>query len=96
MINFVKQVANKLFGGVSGKRYCCKDFITKLDLVLDGESTKEDIEYLQKHINQCAPCYDHYNLEKSIKEVIKHKIAQRPVPSCLIDNIRNNIKNNCE
>ncbi len=96
MVHFIKQVVNKLIGGASGKRYCCKDFITKLNLVLDGESSKEDIEYLQKHIEKCPPCQDHYNIQKSIKEVIKHKIEQRPVPSCLIDNIRAKIKNNCE
>jgi len=63
-------------------------------MVLDGEATKEEILYLQEHIEACAPCYNHYHIEKSVKEVIKYKIEQKPVPSNLIENIRTNIHKN--
>ena len=95
MIDFIKEVVNKLVGKKAEQRYCCKDCLCKLNLVLDGEGTEEEIQYLQNHIEECAPCYNHYNIEKSVKEVIKHKIEQRPVPPNLIDSIRGNINKNC-
>ena len=95
MIDFIKEVVNKLVGKKAEHRYCCKDCLCKLNLVLDGEGTNEDVVYLQSHIEQCAPCYNHYNIEKSVKEVIKHKLEQRPVPSNLIESIRGKINKNC-
>ena len=81
MIDFIKEVVNKLVGKKAEQRYCCKDCLCKLNLVLDGEGSEEEVLYLQEHIDKCAPCYNHYNIEKSVKEVIKHKIEQRPVPA---------------
>jgi anti-sigma factor (TIGR02949 family) len=94
MIDFIKEVVNKLVGKKAEQRYCCKDCLCKLNLVLDGEGTEEEVLYLQEHIEGCAPCYNHYNIEKSVKEVIKHKLEQRPVPSSLIDSIRGKINKN--
>ncbi|WP_299252864.1 zf-HC2 domain-containing protein [uncultured Cytophaga sp.] len=96
MIDFIKEVVNKLVGKKAQQRYCCKDCLCKLNLVLDGEASTAEIEHLQKHIHECAPCFDHYNIEKSVKEVIKHKLEQRPVPASLIENIRGNINKNCK
>ena len=95
MIDFIKEVVNKLVGKKAEQRYCCKDCLCRLNSVLDGEATKEEMIYLQDHIDQCSPCYNHYNIEKSVKEVIKHKLEQKPVPANLIDSIRGNIKKNC-
>lgn len=95
MIDFIKEVVNKLVGKKAEQRYCCKDCLCRLNSVLDGEATKEEMIYLQEHIEKCSPCYNHYNIEKSVKEVIKHKLEQRPVPANLIDSIRGNIQKNC-
>lgn len=95
MIDFIKGVVNKLVGKKAQQHYCCKDCLCKLNLVLDGEATTEEITYLQEHITKCAPCFNHYNIEKSVKEVIKYKLEQRPVPISLIENIRGNINKNC-
>jgi len=95
MIDFIKEVVNKLVGKKAEQRYCCKDCLCRLNSVLDGEATKEEMIYLQEHIDQCSPCYNHYNIEKSVKEVIKHKLEQKPVPANLIESIRGNIQKNC-
>lgn len=95
MIDFIKEVVNKLVGKKAEQRYCCKDCLCRLNSVLDGEATEEEMIYLQEHIDQCSPCYNHYNIEKSVKEVIKHKLEQKPVPANLIESIRGNIQKNC-
>jgi len=94
MVEFINGFINKLFSKKSEQRYCCKDCLCRLNSVLDGEATNEEIIYLQEHIEKCAPCYNHYHIEKSVKEVIKYKLEQKPVPSHLIEKIRVNIHKN--
>lgn len=91
MVGLINGFINKLFSKKSTERYCCKDCLCRLNLVLDGEATKEEIIYLKEHIESCAPCYSHYHIEKSVKEVIRYKLEQKPVPSSLIDSIKTNI-----
>jgi anti-sigma factor (TIGR02949 family) len=70
---------------------CCKDCLTVLHAVLDGEATEEEINYLNEHVTGCSPCYQHYHIEKAVKEVIKYKIAKKEVPSDLIHSIKNKL-----
>jgi anti-sigma factor (TIGR02949 family) len=70
----------------------CKECLESLQLLVDGETTKEQEDYFKRHLNECLPCYDFYNLEKSVKEVLKSKIEKRPVPASLAENIRTKLK----
>ncbi|MBC7486277.1 MAG: zf-HC2 domain-containing protein [Cytophagaceae bacterium] len=70
---------------------CCKDCLSLLYSVLDGEATENEIKYLNEHVNGCSPCYQHYHIEKAVKELIKYKIAKKEVPSDLINCIKNKL-----
>jgi anti-sigma factor (TIGR02949 family) len=72
---------------------CCKECFTLLYPVIDGEANDEEIKYLHDHINDCAPCYKHYEIEKAVKEVVKHRIEKREVPLDLINSIKLKLKN---
>jgi len=95
MSSFISGIITKLFGEKVEKRYCCKDCLCKLYSVLDGEATTDEVHYLNDHIDHCKPCYNHYQIEKSVKEVIKHKLEKRPVPTDLINSIKTKIDKNC-
>jgi anti-sigma factor (TIGR02949 family) len=82
-----------LFSFKSGGKSCCKECFTLLYPVIDGEANDEQIKYLHDHINDCAPCYKHYEIEKAVKEVVKHRIEKREVPSDLINSIKLKLKN---
>jgi len=81
---------NKLIGTKpkSTANTCCNGCKDVLHLVIDGEANDEEVKYLHEHIEECAPCFNHYKIDKSVKEVLKHKMEHRPVPSDLIKNIR--------
>lgn len=64
-----------------------------LELVLDNEASEEEVEKYFEHVNQCWTCYENYNLEKSIRELIKTKCEQRTVPEDLANKIRQQIQN---
>jgi anti-sigma factor (TIGR02949 family) len=89
-INFTNWMS-KLFKKDKSKS-TCKECLESLQLLVDGETTKEQEDYFKRHLEECLPCYDFYNIEKSVKEVLKNKIEKRPVPASLAENIRTQLK----
>lgn len=63
-----------------------------LESILDGESTADSKEILNEKIAKCQPCFEHYHLEKVIKEVLKNKCTKQMVPSELAATIRQKIQ----
>lgn len=63
-----------------------------LELLLDGEADQEQAEFFHAHIENCMPCYKHYNLEKTIREILQTKIEKKTVPNDLVESIKTKIK----
>jgi anti-sigma factor (TIGR02949 family) len=59
-----------------------------LQLILDGEANETEEKYLHAHIEDCMSCYEQYNLEKTIRQVLKTKIEKKTVPADLIESIK--------
>jgi len=74
------------------KKATCCDCLESLQLVVDGEATKDQEQYFMNHLDECLPCYNFYQVEKSVKEVLQSKISKKEVPSHLISQIRSQIK----
>ena len=86
LFNWIKQ---SLFDQIS-----CKGCLELLELITDDEASPEEVKHFQKHINECLPCYETYNLEKSIKEMLQTKLEKKQVPDDLIKSIKFKIRNN--
>ncbi len=69
----------------------CSECLQSLQLLVDGEATADEEQYFRKHIDECVPCYDFYNLEKSVKEVLQKKIEKKEVPPALLKSIKDKI-----
>jgi anti-sigma factor (TIGR02949 family) len=54
----------------SGKRTC----IQMLQDIIDGDATPEQQEEFKDHMYGCMPCYQKYNLEMVIKELVQIKM----------------------
>jgi anti-sigma factor (TIGR02949 family) len=76
----------------SKKKVTCCDCLESLQLVVDGEATKEQEQYFMDHLDECLPCYNFYQVEKTVKEVLQSKICKKEVPTHLIHQIRNQLK----
>ncbi|MFC4871289.1 anti-sigma factor [Negadavirga shengliensis] len=63
-----------------------------LESILDGEETSESKEILNDKLAKCQPCFEHYHLEKVIRELLKTKCTKQLVPAELADNIRQKIQ----
>jgi anti-sigma factor (TIGR02949 family) len=61
-------------------------------LMLDDESTPDEDAYILKHIDGCYRCYDNFDVENAIREVIKQKNSQVKVPEGVVNEIREKIE----
>ncbi|NBA85137.1 hypothetical protein GVN16_05160 [Emticicia sp. CRIBPO] len=56
-----------------------------IQAVLDGSASPDEIEHFKSHIDECLPCIEGYELEKSIKEGLKNKIERKCCPQKTVD-----------
>lgn len=61
-------------------------------LMLDDESTDEDNAYVLKHIDGCYRCYDNFDVENAIREVVKQKSNNVKIPNEVVSEIREKIE----
>ncbi|MFY0600288.1 MAG: anti-sigma factor [Cyclobacteriaceae bacterium] len=76
------------------KNGACAEFkkcLKVLHLLLDDEASKKEEEYLMGHIDKCLFCFEQYEVEKQIRELLRTRLEKMPVPSDLADNIRSKI-----
>lgn len=59
-----------------------------LQTILDGEATDEQKEYFMQHIGLCMPCYQSYDLEIAIKQLLQSKCCGGEAPADLVEKIK--------
>lgn len=72
----------------------CQEFRQCLEilyLMLDNEASGSQEDYFHKHVDHCMVCFEHYEVEKHIRELLKARLANQPVPSDLAQTIRQRI-----
>jgi anti-sigma factor (TIGR02949 family) len=69
----------------------CKECLEALQIVLDGEATQKEINFVYEHIDHCSHCLDCYEVDKTLRETIQLKIEKKCVPSDLIVFIQSKI-----
>jgi len=88
MANYILDWLRNNLRGQSGS---CEECLQILELIVDGEATAMQEKHFQDHIDQCLPCFETFNLERSIKTLLQTKLGQKPVPSDLIASIKSRI-----
>jgi mycothiol system anti-sigma-R factor len=76
------------FLSASGKRATCMEM---LQLILDGQATDEQSQYFQAHMDHCMPCFKSYQLDMSIKELLRTKCCGGEAPKELAEKIKDQI-----
>ena len=85
--NLFGWIKSHLFGQIS-----CQECLELLELITDGEASPEEEKQFHKHIDECLPCFETYNLEESIKEMLRTKLEKKQVPEDLIQSIKQKIR----
>jgi anti-sigma factor (TIGR02949 family) len=65
-----------------------------LQSILDGEATLEQKDFFIKHhLEECLPCFNNYNLEVTIRQLLKTKCSSE-APQELVDSIKSKVIQN--
>ncbi|MEQ9592594.1 MAG: anti-sigma factor [Cyclobacteriaceae bacterium] len=76
------------FASPDGKRPTCLEM---LQVILDGDASKDQQEYFASHMEECMPCYKNHQLDLQIRALIKSKCCGGNVPADLIDKIKSQV-----
>jgi anti-sigma factor (TIGR02949 family) len=85
--NLFSWLKQSLFGQIS-----CQRCLQLLELITDGEASPEEEKQFRSHIDECLPCYESFNLEQSIKEMLQTKLDKKQVPEDLVNLIKRKIR----
>jgi mycothiol system anti-sigma-R factor len=75
------------FASPANPKPSCRDM---LQIILDGESTHEQHTYFRQHIDHCRSCFQAYELDMAIKEMLKKKCCSA-APAGLAEEIKNKV-----
>lgn len=75
------------------KRHCenHEKCMQMIQAVLDGSATDEEMKAFKANMNECLPCIEGYDLQKSIKEALQQKLEKKCCPESTLSKIREKI-----
>jgi len=71
----------------------CDEIIMKLEQLLDGELDTSKQDEVMNMISNCNYCLEQYNIEKSVRSLVKNGFKNFKISNNLISSIRSSIKN---
>jgi mycothiol system anti-sigma-R factor len=74
-----------------GKKPTCMEM---LQVIVDGQATSEQQVYFKNHMDHCLPCFKSYDLDTTIKELLKTRCCGDSVSNELVDQIKSQISKN--
>jgi len=77
-------------GGESG-RTDCSEALLRVYEYLDGELGPEDCAKIQAHLDECGPCLKEYDLDTTLKALIKRSCGREEAPDSLRTTIMSRI-----
>ena len=66
----------------------CAQVIAQIWTLLDGECRPDEKAILQRHLDACPGCLQHYGIEERIKELIAVKCSGERAPDSLRERLR--------
>jgi mycothiol system anti-sigma-R factor len=69
----------------------CNEAVHVLYHYLDGELTEERRALIQAHLESCPPCFEGYEFEYELRQVIARKCREQ-VPEALLSRVADAIK----
>lgn len=72
------------------KRHCenHEKCMQMIQAVLDGSASEEEMKAFKANMNECMPCIEGYELQKSIKDALRLKIEKKCCPESTLSKIR--------
>lgn len=59
-----------------------------IQAVLDGSATEAEMNAFRANMNECLPCIEGYELQKTIKDALQKKVEKKCCPEKTLSNIK--------
>jgi mycothiol system anti-sigma-R factor len=59
----------------------CADFLERIVYFIDNELDEADCSAVQHHLDECGPCLEKYDLQRTVKAVVHRSCASELAPS---------------
>jgi mycothiol system anti-sigma-R factor len=54
----------------------CADFHDRIDYLLDNELDDSEIREVRVHLDECAPCLERYDVQRTIKTIVARSCSE--------------------
>ncbi|PVG83297.1 mycothiol system anti-sigma-R factor [Nocardioides gansuensis] len=69
----------------------CADYLERIVYLLDNELDEADCALVRRHLDECGPCLEKYDLERTVKAVV-HRSCGESAPESLRERVRVQIR----
>ena len=61
----------------------CSEVLHRIFEYLDGEMSATDVAKVAAHLQECTPCLEEHDLERTLKAVVRRSCAEQAAPAAL-------------
>jgi len=70
-----------------GDHRSCADFLDRIVYLLDNELEASEVVAVKLHLDECAPCFERYDVQRTIKMIVARSCAES-APEDLREKVR--------
>ena len=71
----------------SGDHESCADFLDRIVYLLDNELDANEVAVVKVHLDECAPCFERYDVQRTIKMIVARSCTES-APDALREKVR--------
>jgi mycothiol system anti-sigma-R factor len=65
----------------------CADFLDRIVYLLDNELDAGEVAIVKVHLDECAPCFERYDVQRTIKMIVARSCTEA-APDALREKVR--------
>ncbi len=69
----------------------CVDYLERIVYFLDNELDEADCSEVRVHLDECGPCLEKYDLQRTVKQIVARSCSES-APESLRDRVRIQIR----
>ncbi|MBA3781898.1 mycothiol system anti-sigma-R factor [Nocardioides sp. InS609-2] len=73
------------------REHDCADYLEQIVYFLDNELDTADCAAVRVHLDECGPCLEKYDLQRTVKTIVARSCSER-APDGLMDRVRVQIR----
>ncbi len=60
----------------TGDHGSCADFLDRIVYLLDNELDASEVAVVKVHLEECAPCFERYDVQRTIKMIVARSCTE--------------------